>query len=114
MALVKESEFQSQVIEFAQRSGWCVAHFRPVRVQRKDGSVYYETPVQADGAGFVDLLMIHEVTGRIIAAELKATNGKLSGAQSKWMTLFMNSPAEWYVWYPEDFEMIVSILRKEK
>jgi len=109
---MKETEFQSQVIDLAQRSGWCVAHFRPVRVQRKDGSVYYETPVQADGAGFPDLLMIHEVTGRVIAAECKAEGGTLSPAQRKWMTLFMNSPAEWYVWYPEDWDMIVSIIRK--
>jgi hypothetical protein len=54
--MTSEAQFQQQVIDLARLCGYRVAHFRTVRVQRKGGSVYYTTPVQADGAGWPDLV----------------------------------------------------------
>ena len=80
----RESKFQEQVIEFAKLHGWRVAWFRPVRVQRKDGSIYYETPVGADGKGWPDLVLVRK--GRIVFAELKAKGGKPSKEQREWLS----------------------------
>lgn len=107
---MKETEFQSQVIELARRLGWFVAHFRSVRVQRRDGTVRYMTPVQADGAGFPDLFMVRRE--RALAAELKRqTGGKTSDEQKEWLARLEETPVETYKWRPSDWDQIVTILR---
>lgn len=103
-----ENEFQAQIIDLAHCYGWRCAHFRSVPVRRKDGSYYYQTPVQADGAGFPDLVLCKGK--RLIFAELKSPRGVLSDAQRDWMAALMETGAEWYVWKPCDFDMIHSIL----
>jgi hypothetical protein len=55
-----ETVFQNDVIIYAHSTGWFVSHFRGVRIQRQDGSVYYQTPCSADGKGLPDLLMVRE------------------------------------------------------
>jgi len=50
---ISEADFQTRVIDLARQLGWRVAHFRKTRVQRKDGSTFWETPVAADGKGFL-------------------------------------------------------------
>lgn len=104
---MKESEFQDNIIELAQLKGWMVAHFRAVRVQRRDGSVYHCTPVQAQGAGFPDLILLKE--GRLIVAELKSDKGKTSPEQDKWLDLFC-TVSEAYVWRPKQWDKIVEVL----
>ena len=51
---VLESELQDAIIEVAHVLGYRVAHFRGVRIQRRDGSVYYQTPL--------NVMMIHVMT----------------------------------------------------
>ena len=105
---ISEAEFTKQVIELAQLNGFRVAHFRGVRVQRKDGSVHYCTPVQADGAGFPDLLMLR---GRAaIVAELKVGANKPSEAQRQWLAAFEMTDFDVQVWRPENWDEIVKIL----
>lgn len=101
---VTESEFQKRVIAFAQLHGWRVAHFRCVRVQRRDGSCYYQTPVAADGAGFPDLVLVRPP--RLIAAELKVGGNTTSEEQDEWIRLLAASGAETYVWKPSDWERV--------
>ena len=120
MALTEE-QFQQQVIDLAHLCGWKVAHFRSIRIQRKDGSVYYATPVQADGARFPDLIMGKEGR-RNIAAEVKIQTGRVAKGkfdkkgrwvmgQDEWLELLGQGGADSYLWRPSDFDTIVEVLR---
>lgn len=102
-----ETSFQNQVIELAHLCGWYVAHFRGVRIQRKDGTVYYQTPVQADGKGFVDLVLVRD---RIMYIELKTDKGKLSPEQEVWRDKLIASGAEYYLFRPQDWDELAEVL----
>ena len=107
--MIKEKDFQKQVIDTARLLGWKVAHFRGVRIQRKNGSVYYQTPVQGDGAGFPDCVLVKD--GRLIFAELKLAKGKLTEQQGEWLSMLAEVPnVEVYLWKPSEFDKIVEIL----
>lgn len=110
-ASMSESAFQSQVIALAKMRGWRVHHSRPVRVQRGNGSVRYQTPIQGD-AGFPDLVLAR--AGRVVFAELKAKAGKLSPDQSAWIGALTGAD-EWgahavYVWRPSDWDEVMEVL----
>jgi len=104
-----EAAFQSQVITLAKLNGWKVAHFRPVKQQRKDGTTRYLTPVQADGAGFPDLILVRGE--RLIAAELKREVGKPpTDAQLDWLRAFASAKCEIAVWRPRDWDKLAEAL----
>lgn len=106
---VSEGVFQAQVIELARVLGWRVAHFRGVRVQRRDGSVRHQTPVQADGVGFPDLVMVRGP--RLIVAELKSGRGRATAEQEAWLAAFEGVPGcEVYVWRPRDWDALAAVL----
>ncbi len=104
---LSEKIFQQCIIEFAQALGWMAAHFRSVRVQRKDGTTYYQTPVEADGAGFMDLELVRE---RLVKAEVKRAGGRLTKEQPKWFNAYVEAGVECYIWYPKDCEQIIEVL----
>ena len=109
---MSEKQFLAQVIELAKLYGWSCAHFRSARIQRKDGSHYYATPVQADGEGWPDLVMARPP--RLIFAEIKSESGIPSEAQMDWINcLNLCPPAEAYLWRPKDFDHIVAILEEK-
>ena len=99
-----EREFQGAVIDLAHTLGWLVAHFRPALTKRG-----WRTPVQADGAGFLDLLLARE---RLVFAELKTHRGKLSPKQGDWIAALESAGAEVYVWRSADWDSIVETLRR--
>jgi hypothetical protein len=107
---ITEADFQQTVIDLAKFLGYRVAHFRGVRIQRKDGSVYYQTPVQADGAGWPDLVLARP--GRLIFAEIKGETGKLSQEQMAWLNILDAAGGECYCWRPSEFEDIETILTR--
>jgi VRR-NUC domain len=103
-----EAEWQRTVIEYAQLRKWRVAHFRPARTEQG-----WRTPVQADGAGFPDLVMVR--AGVIVVAELKSERGRLSSTQSEWLEAFRDAQA-WselgvYVWRPSSWPEVERVLR---
>ncbi len=98
-----EAEFQRSVIELAQALGYLVHHVRPA--MRQSGK--WSTPIQGH-KGFPDLVFAHP-TGRVLFVELKSENGVLSPEQKDWgEALARSSP--YYVWYPSDWDHLVSIL----
>lgn len=103
-----EAEFQKFVIDFAKARGWKVAHFRKVRVQRKGGEVYWETPVAADGKGFLDLELVRE---RIVKVELKVPPNTTTVEQKTWIDAYLKAGVEVYVWYPCDMLTIAETLK---
>jgi hypothetical protein len=98
------------VLDAAAMTGWLRAHFRGVRIKRMDGTVYYQTPVQADGAGFPDLVLIRD---RIIYAELKGHKyRKLEPEQVEWRDRIVSAGGEYHLWRPEDKDLIIDTLGK--
>jgi len=106
---ITEDAFQSQVIALARLYGWKVAHFRSVKIAKANGRVQYMTPVQADGAGFPDLVLLHAKKERIIVAELKV-GAKVTKQQEAWLDGFKQCGMETRVWRPKDWQEIKDAL----
>lgn len=106
---MKEVEFSKQVEDTFKLFGWRFSHFRGVRIQRKDGSIYYQTPIQGDGVGFPDYVAVKG--NRLLFAEIKGDNGRLSPDQKIWLETLGGTSAEVYVWKPKDFDELMGILR---
>jgi hypothetical protein len=105
---VTEADFQATVIKLAQYLGWKVAHFRGVRVLRANGSIRYQTPVQGDGRGFPDLVLVRRK--RLIFAELKSEKGVLSPEQKEWLEAVEAGGGEAYTWRVHDMDEIQAVL----
>jgi VRR-NUC domain-containing protein len=105
---VTEADLQRTVVDLAHAFGWRVAHFRPARTERG-----WRTPVEADGQGFVDLVIAptRPGIGRTIFAELKAEKGKLSTDQEIWLRALELGGCEVHVWRPSDLDAIERRLR---
>ncbi len=76
-----EADFTTFVIDLARVLGWRTAHFRPAKTDKG-----WRTPVQGDGAGFPDLILLRG--NRMVVAELKAERGRLSPAQVEWLDAY--------------------------
>jgi hypothetical protein len=100
-----EAEFKNVVISVAKRYGWLIHHDLPAQNSRGK----WATHIQGD-AGFPDLLMVHPVSGKILAVELKAEKGKLSPLQKRWLMAFDVSATFNSVWKPSDMEYILYTL----
>ena len=98
-----ETQFLGWVLDRAHLSGWSVVHFRAARTARG-----WRTPVQADGAGWVDLELVRE---RIVYAELKAAGRHLDPDQELWRRRLIAAGAEWHLWRPADRDAITEVLR---
>jgi hypothetical protein len=101
-----EAAFQRVVIEYAQRRGWRVAHFR--KAQNSRG--VWRTPVAGDGKGFPDLVLLRGE--RLIVAELKKDDAYPSPEQRAWLEAWRGiEGADVRVWRPRDWSEIESSLR---
>lgn len=107
--MMSENQFQAEVCRLAHEHGWKIAHFRKVRVQRRDGSVHWETPVAEDGKGFPDLLLIRRGC-RPVYAELKVKRNVPTEEQWEWIHDLRATGAKAVVWYPSDWQEIVETL----
>ena len=101
---MSETELLRLVLDLAELLGWTRAHFRPALT--KHG---WRTPVQADGAGFPDLVLVRE---RVLFVELKATRGRLSQEQAHWINALRRAGADVFVWRPDDWDAIVVELQR--
>ena len=83
------------VIDLADLLGWLVYHTHDSR---------------RSAAGFPDLVFVRGE--RLIVAELKTERGRVSNAQSAWLAaLDAISGIETYVWRPNDWPVIETMLR---
>ena len=112
---MKESDFEQAVVETARLFGWKAVGHRPMRT--KHG---WATGWKYDGTGWPDLTLIHAERGILIAAELKTAKGRLSEQQIEWertlKILQANSDNRFrfYVWRPDDWDIIVQLLSDGK
>ncbi len=91
-----EDELLAAVLDLARLHRWRSFHARPALSGRGT-----RTPVQGDGAGFPDLLLVRAM--RVLVAELKTESGTLSTAQGIWLAAFTHTEVERYIWRPHDF-----------
>jgi hypothetical protein len=102
---VTEAQFTKQVIETANRLGWMAAHFKAAQIRPG----VWVTPVQGDGKGFPDLVLVRE---RVIFVELKTEVGKLKPEQKTWLEALWEADQEAYVWTPKKTDEIDRILKR--
>lgn len=105
-----EKHFQGGVIKLAQSLGWMVAHFRP----SLNRSGRWQTAVSGDGAGFPDLVLVHEKTGAVLFAELKRDSGKLTPEQERWRAALSKDGGRHCIWRPKDLELIRDLLARPR
>lgn len=107
---LKESEFLTQVIQYASMCGWLCYHQRPAQTAHG-----WRTAMQGD-KGFPDLLLCRPANkwrpGEIIFAELKTRTGKLRPEQQAWLLALAGVEGVKAVcWRPEDWPEIEAVLR---
>ena len=88
MRAIDEAYLEQQVLGTAMENGWMSHHIRDSR------------RVLMGDAGFPD--WVFAKSGRVIFAELKREEGKLSGAQEDWAAELSPS-GDYYVWRPSDW-----------
>jgi len=99
-----EKDFTTAIIELAKILGYRVCHARPAQTIHG-----WRTPWQGH-AGCPDLIIAGR--GRLIFAELKMPKGKLDPEQEEWREALESSPAEYYLWYPYQWDEIVAVLNR--
>ena len=93
---MEENEFQQQLRDTALLYNWLYYHTHDSR--RCD-------------LGFLDTVLLK--SNRLIFAELKVKHNTMSSSQKTWFnTLSTCEGIEVYLWYPKDWDTIVSILSK--
>jgi hypothetical protein len=99
-----ESSFAVQVEHLLDLFGWRWCHYQPAI--RQSGT--WATPLKGS-RGLPDYTATRD--GRLVFAEIKGDNGRLSRDQKDWLDLLINTAAEVYVWYPHDLERVKELLR---
>jgi hypothetical protein len=99
-----EAEFSDVFRTLAERFGWKAMHLRTVRIQRADGSVYYETAYEGDGKGEFDWQLLRDC---LLKVELKFGKGKPTPEQMERLADYKLAGVEAYIWWPADWDEIV-------
>ena len=104
---ISEAAFQSAVIDYALWRKWRVVHYRPaLRAPQWHGQTRrYSTPLQGH-PGAPDLILARD--GRVILAELKRHNGRVSPDQRLWLSALGEHAR---LWRPQDWAEIIEELR---
>lgn len=92
-----EAELLSNVVDLAHYMGAKVAHFRPALTSKG-----WRTPVQGDGTGFPDCIII-TADRRLLIRELKSGRNKPTKEQADWITRFRLAGVDAGVWTPADW-----------
>jgi len=96
--MMSEKDFQAAVVEIAGRFDWHSYH-----THRSDRSE----------PGFPDLNMVRGP--RLVYAELKSPDGRVTAAQIVWLTrLALSGRCEVYLWRPEHLEHVAHLLSKRE
>ena len=93
---LSEKDFSQTVYDLARMLGWLVVRFP---TWQRTGT----TP------GFPDVVAVRR--GRVLFAELKAEEGKLSPAQRKGLWALAEAGAETYLFKPSSWPQIEQVLR---
>lgn len=86
-----EAQMTRAILLAARITHWRVAHFRPG--MNRHGR--WSTAVQGDGAGFVDLVMVHPKARLVWWVELKSKRGRLDPEQVRWRDDLQAAGQDW-------------------
>jgi hypothetical protein len=100
-----EAEFKDILVGVARRYGWLIHHDLPAQNSRGR----WATHIQGD-AGFPDLILLHPVSGKLFAIELKSDKGKVSPLQKRWLMAFEHAGIYSTVLKPSDMEYALYLL----
>lgn len=92
-AAQSETAWQASILGFASSTGWLWFHDEDSRRNRR---------------GFPDLVLVRR--DRVVFAELKSQTGRVRPEQVKWLDRLVQTPAEVYLWRPDDAPEVESIL----
>lgn len=70
---------------------------------------FHDNDSRRNKAGLPDLLLVRR--DRLIFAELKAEDGRLSEPQREWLAALRGASAEAYCWRPSDWQEVLAVLR---
>jgi hypothetical protein len=84
MTRVKERDFLNWIIAVAERYGWLVKHVPAPMVATRDGRRFVGS---IRGRGLPDLFLLHDDPPRMVIAEVKGSDGKLSTAQREFLRM---------------------------
>ncbi len=103
-----EKDLVKGIIDVARLLGWRTVHFRPAMT--KHGWV---TPVQGDGRGWPDLVLVKD---RVIYIEAKVGKNTLSPEQATWIEALRAAGQEAYVFTNRDWDdgIVEAVLRRER
>lgn len=87
--LMTEAQFQQAVVDLARLRGWLTFHVHDSR--------------RGLGAGFPDLVLLHQATGELMFVELKTSSGRVSMAQQTWLDALQRGGHAARVWRPAHF-----------
>jgi hypothetical protein len=89
-----EKQFEAQVKELAKLLGYKYYHtYRSIH----------------SPAGFPDCVFVRE---RVVYAELKVGKNQPTPEQYEWLNALAEAGQEVYLWYPDDWQEILSVLRE--
>ena len=83
-------------------------HQRPARTNRGWRTALMGNP------GFSDICAVHRVSGRLLFAELKVGNHKLTAEQEQWVEALRAAGVEVWIWRPEMWDDIVAMLWRSR
>lgn len=92
-----EAQLQDAVVELARLLGWRAVHFRAAPSGRG-----WRTPVQYDGKGFPDLILVRPGFNPMYR-ELKVGSRKLDGEQMLWIATLRSCGCDAGVWRDRDW-----------
>jgi hypothetical protein len=91
-----ERDLREQVRDLCKLFGW---------------KLYFSWTSIHSPRGFPDLVLVSPERKRVIFAELKTEQGKVSEYQQEWIEALTQAGAEVYVWRPSRIEDIARLLR---
>ncbi|MEU7802736.1 hypothetical protein AB0B10_26090 [Micromonospora arborensis] len=92
---MSEDELKVNVLDACKLLRLRVAHFRPARTEKG-----WRTPVEGDGAGFLDLVIVGV---DVLYRELKSREGRIEPDQQLWIDDLKAAGANVDVWRPVDW-----------
>ena len=98
-----EALFQGKVIGLAKQHDWLIFH--PLTTQRKGAWSTFSLGHK----GYPDLTLARAGEG-VLFAELKTEKGKLNAEQLRWRFELEQAGAEYHLWRPSDWDLIVGRL----
>jgi hypothetical protein len=104
---ISEDALLTWVLDVAKMHGWRSYHARPGRTTKG-----WRTPVQGDGVGFLDVLLLHSQCDYGVVAEIKRETGRTTPEQDAWLAAFRRAGWVAMVVRPSDRDALYALLSR--